>query len=118
MLNDFRVGAEEGLHETERSDRPRIMVAPDKEKGACCEQGSGQKKPGPSPVWHGQRLAHFTEPNDEYQYAAEVMIELGVGNTCDGSFPPWLKSHGSMMLVVGTDCLLHRCLILFIMLRP
>ena len=34
MLKDFRVAAEEGLHETERADRPRIMITPDKEKKA------------------------------------------------------------------------------------
>jgi hypothetical protein len=32
MLKDFRVTAEKGLNETEGADRPRVMIAPDKEK--------------------------------------------------------------------------------------
>ena len=37
MLKDFRVIAEERLPETERTDWPGFMVAPDKEKEACRE---------------------------------------------------------------------------------
>jgi hypothetical protein len=37
MLKNFRIIAEERLHETERTDWPSFMVAPDKEKEACGE---------------------------------------------------------------------------------
>ena len=106
MLKDFRVTAEEGLHETERTDRPSVMVAPDKEKGACCEQGSRQKKPGPSPEWHGQSLAQFTKPNDEHQYAGEVMIELRVSDACYGPFPssPVIRSPVMFVSVLTSSC--------------
>jgi len=118
MLKDFRLTSEERPHETERADRPSIMVAPDKKKEACCEQGPGQKKPGPSPEWYSQRLPQLTETDDEYQHAGKVMIELGIGDPCYRSFPPWLITHGPIMFVVDADGFMHQCLIKAIGLRP
>ena len=51
-------------------------------------------------------MAQFAEPDDEHQHAGEVMIELGVGDACDGSFPSRLiTASRSMMFVVGADLL-------------
>jgi hypothetical protein len=118
MLKDFRVTCEKRLHETERADRPSIMIAPDEKKEAGCEQGSGQKKPCPRPKRHIQCLTQFTEADDEYQHAGKVMIELGVGDACYGPVPPCTVIRSPMMVVAGMDCFMHRYLIVFIMLRP
>ncbi len=43
MLKDFRVTAEKGLNETEGADRPRIMIAPDKEKNPDVSKAPGNR---------------------------------------------------------------------------
>jgi len=80
MLKDFRVTAEECLDETERADRPRVMVTPDEEIDACGEQSPGQKKLRPSPEWRRQGLAQLAETDDEDQHTSEMVVKLRIGH--------------------------------------
>ena len=43
MLKDLRVAAEKGLNETEGADRPRAMIAPDKEKNPDVSKAPGRR---------------------------------------------------------------------------
>jgi hypothetical protein len=53
-------------------------------------------------------MTQFAEPDDEHQYAGQVMIELRVGDACDGPFPSRPITHSRMMFVVGADRFLIR----------
>ena len=76
MLKDFRIIAEERLHQTERADGPSFMVTPNEEKGACCQQSSRQKKPRPSPEGCRQGLVQLAETDDEDQQTDEMVVKL------------------------------------------
>ena len=108
VLDNFRVTAGEGLNKTERSDRPRFMIAPDQREmtAAHVNMAAGRRSLAQAQGRHMPRLGcNSAQPYDEDKDAGEVMIKLRVGNALRPSLPIHAETLARMMIRGRDRCL-------------
>src|SRR3989475_8346870 len=76
VLDDLPVGAEERLDETERADRPGLVIAPDQQETSRSEHRHRQQKTKAGEGGERQGIPEFAEDNKEKKHPGGVEVKI------------------------------------------